>query len=67
MATRAYASSGTNQYTGAERKFTRSYKGAVSEDPLIQNCLTNKKHFKTNHQKFFKCTSKFSKLICGFQ
>ena len=39
----------------------------ISEDPLIQNCLTNKKYFETNYQKSFKCTSKFSRLICCFQ
>ena len=39
----------------------------ILEDPLINNCIKNKKNFSTNYLKSFSCMPKGIKLICGYK
>ena len=39
----------------------------ILEDPLINNCITNKKNFSSNYLKSFSCMPKGIKLICGYK
>lgn len=39
----------------------------ILEDPLINNCLINKKNFNSNNLKSFSCIPIGKKLICGYK
>ena len=39
----------------------------ILEDPLINNCLINKKNFNSNNLKSFSCIPTGKKLICGYK
>ena len=39
----------------------------ILEDPLINNCLINKKNFNPNNLKSFSCIPIGKKLICGYK
>jgi len=39
----------------------------ILEDPLINNCLINKKNFNSNNLKTFSCIPTGKKLICGYK
>lgn len=39
----------------------------ILEDPLINNCLINKKNFNSNNLKLFSCIPTGNKLICGYK
>ena len=39
----------------------------ILEDPLINNCLINKKNFNSNNLKSFSCIPTGNKLICGYK
>ena len=39
----------------------------ILKDPVINNCLINKKNFNSNNLKSFSCIPTVKKLICGYK